>query len=318
MNKVSALLYFLLLLTVYFSSKLVLTVLGFTYPMVFQGWQTLVGFVVFKVLQVGKVIPVASIPLDRAGCISLLPNFLFFTAGIIAGSKALAYIPLYIFLAVSNTLPAAIFFFDNVLFPKKTSEATTSGDYTKLQICGAGIVIVTGIVILVLEPVLQFYTSPYFWLVVHIMCQAGHSLHGRIADARFNSVDRQYYSYIFSLVLLAPASLYLNEAFDALHYKELYQIMFIVGSAVSAVSGVCLHLYTSRLRSDHNFGRVHHLSVAATAVLSMAAFELSHARVASLVCAVVNLLALLVVPTHIAPEEEKIQGANTNAVLEEI
>ena len=144
MNKVSALLYCLLLLTVYFSNKLVLTVLGFTYPMVFQGWQTLVGFVVFKALQVGKVIPVASIPLDRAGCISLLPNFLFFTAGIIAGSKALAYIPLYIFLAVSNILPAGVFFFDNVLFPKKTSEATTAGDSSKLQICAASIVIVTG------------------------------------------------------------------------------------------------------------------------------------------------------------------------------
>ena len=144
MNKVSALLYLLLLLTVYFSNKLVLTVLGFTYPMVFQGWQTLVGFVVFKALQVGKVIPVASIPLDRAGCISLLPNFLFFTAGIIAGSKALAYIPLYTFLAVSNILPAGVFFFDNVLFPKKTPEATTSGGSSKLQICAAAIVVVTG------------------------------------------------------------------------------------------------------------------------------------------------------------------------------
>ena len=150
------------------------------------------------------------------------------------------------------------------------------------------------------------------------MCQAGHSLHGRIADARFNSVDRQYYSYIFSLVVLAPASLYLNEAFEALNYKEMYQIMFIVGSLVSAVSGVCLHLYTSRLRSDHNFGRVHHLSVAASALLSMLAFELSHSHVASIVLAVASLLALLAVPTHIAPEEEKIQGANTNAILEEI
>lgn len=60
--------------------------------------------------------------------------------------------------------------------------------------------------------------------MVHVLCQAGHALHGRIADARFNSVDRQYYSYIFSLVLLAPASLYLNEAFEALHFKELYQV----------------------------------------------------------------------------------------------
>ena len=87
MNKVSALLYFLLLLAVFFSNKFVLTVLGFHYPMVFQGWQTLVGFVIFKALGAAKVVSVASIPLDRAGCISLLPNFLFFAAAIISGSK---------------------------------------------------------------------------------------------------------------------------------------------------------------------------------------------------------------------------------------
>ncbi len=55
MNRLSALLFLLLVLTVYFSNKLVLTVLGFKYPMVFQGWQTLVGFVVFKALSAGKV-----------------------------------------------------------------------------------------------------------------------------------------------------------------------------------------------------------------------------------------------------------------------
>ena len=168
MNKVSALLYFLLLLTVYFSNKLVLTVLGFTYPMVFQGWQTLVGFVVFKALQVGKIIPVASIPLDRAGCISLLPNFLFFTAGIIAGSKALAYIPLYIFLAVSNILPAGVFFFDNVLFPKKTSEGDSSKTSTKLQTCASAIVLVTGTL---LESLTIFFPHKFATSNINFRCR---------------------------------------------------------------------------------------------------------------------------------------------------
>ena len=91
-----------------------------------------------------------------------------------------------------------------------------------------------------------FYTSSYFWLLVHLTCQGCHTLHGRIADVRFNSVDKQYYSYIFSLVILAPASFYLEEAFEALNYKELTRGLFIGGSLAAAVSGVALHLYQSR------------------------------------------------------------------------
>ena len=37
-------------------------------------------------------------------------------------------------------------------------------------------------------------------------------------------MDRQYYSYVFSLVVLLPASLYLEEAFEALNFPELYQV----------------------------------------------------------------------------------------------
>jgi hypothetical protein len=144
MNKLSALLYFLLLLTVFFSNKLVLTVLGFKYPMVFQGWQTLVGFVVFKALSVSKALPVANIPLDKAGFISLLPNFLFFTSSIIAGSKALAEVPLYLFISVSNLLPAGIFVFDNVVFAKRYAEESHNDKATRWQVVGAVFVIVTG------------------------------------------------------------------------------------------------------------------------------------------------------------------------------
>ena len=56
--------------------------------------------------------------------------------------------------------------------------------------------------------------SPKFWLVVHVFCVYCVTLHGRIADARFGAADRLFYSYIFSLEVLAPASLYLEEAFQ--------------------------------------------------------------------------------------------------------
>jgi len=38
-------------------------------------------------------------------------------------------------------------------------------------------------------------------------------------------VDRQLYSYTFSLVVLAPASLYLEEAFEALHFQHRHQVI---------------------------------------------------------------------------------------------
>ena len=65
--------------------------------MVFQGWQTLVGFVVLRLL---SYFPSSSQPtltviaLDKSGFISLLPNFFLFTVSLIAGSKALGMVPI--------------------------------------------------------------------------------------------------------------------------------------------------------------------------------------------------------------------------------
>lgn len=68
----------------------VLSVLNFTYPTIFQGWQTLVGGLLLRVLLSNKCLSVSSTELDKPGFISLLPSFLFFSAGIVASSKALA------------------------------------------------------------------------------------------------------------------------------------------------------------------------------------------------------------------------------------
>ena len=49
MKYLEAIVYVALLASSLFANKYVLSVLGFQYPMVFQGWQTLVGCVTFKV-----------------------------------------------------------------------------------------------------------------------------------------------------------------------------------------------------------------------------------------------------------------------------
>lgn len=73
-----------------YSLQYVLSVLKFTYPTIFQGWQTLVGGILLRVLLSNKCLSVSTTELDKPGFISLLPSFLFFSAGIVASSKALA------------------------------------------------------------------------------------------------------------------------------------------------------------------------------------------------------------------------------------
>ena len=67
-----------------------LSVLKFTYPTVFQGWQTLVCVLILKYLTLKKQLDVAV--LDKSAAISLLPHCLYFLGAIVAGSKALSTI----------------------------------------------------------------------------------------------------------------------------------------------------------------------------------------------------------------------------------
>lgn len=71
-----------------FILQYVLSVLKFTYPTVFQGWQTLVCVLILKYLTLKKQLDVAV--LDKSTAISLLPHCFYFLGAIVAGSKALA------------------------------------------------------------------------------------------------------------------------------------------------------------------------------------------------------------------------------------
>lgn len=71
----------------------VLSVLGFTYPSVYQGWQTLVG--AFILLYLRPSLFMSNEENNRLTCFNffkILPNLLIYVASIVSGSKALSSI----------------------------------------------------------------------------------------------------------------------------------------------------------------------------------------------------------------------------------
>lgn len=78
---------FVYIVSLFFTLQYVLSVLKFTYPTVFQGWQTLVGVLILKFLTMKKRLDVTV--LDKTAAMNLLPHCLYFLGAIVAGSKAL-------------------------------------------------------------------------------------------------------------------------------------------------------------------------------------------------------------------------------------
>ena len=96
---------------------------------------------------------------------------------------------------------------------------------------------------------------------------------------------------VFKFLYVSISSLYLEEAFEALHFQHRRQIRFVIGSLVAALLGVILNVYQARLKEDKiaekqhgtlpkeqhetlfKFGLIHHLGLAFCAILSTLVFE---------------------------------------------
>jgi len=297
MNPVAGLLFACLVCSGLYINKYVLSVLGFKYPTIFQGWQTLAGLIIYKLLTVSCAkANFKLVSIDRPAFISLLPGFLFFTTSLVAGSKALSGVPVPIFISVSNTLPASIYIIDRI-FPGGRPPVTL------LQLAAASITLVTASVLVITKIGLDFSDTAYFWLLVGVICQVTYTLHGRIADARYGSWDRLYYNSVFSVIVLAPASLYLEEAFEALNFHHDRQGLFLAGCVASALIVAAINLHTLRLKQDEYFGALHHLALGVAALLSPVIFA-TDLSVLQWVLVVVNVVAAVPVPSHHVKDDE--------------
>ena len=258
---------------------------------------------VFKVLTYTHKNNFKLVNMDRSAFISLLPGFLFYTTSIVAASKALAGVPLPVFVSVLNTIPASIYVIDRI-FPGGRPPVDI------LQLAGAIVTLASATALILTQVGLEFSDSAYFWLLVAVTCYVAYTLHCRIADARYTSWDRLYYNSIFSVIILTPASLYLEEAFQALNFHHEQQGLFLAGCGTSALLTALSHLYTLRLKQDEYFGPLHHLAMGVTALLSPLLFTTSSLSVIQWVLVVINVIFTVPIPSHHMKddEDEKLMG----------
>ncbi|PSN55260.1 hypothetical protein C0J52_05838 [Blattella germanica] len=277
--------YVFLFVAAIFVNKYVLSVLKFTYPTVFQGWQTLVGVIILKFLSMKKQLDVTV--LDRVTAINLLPHCVYFLGAIVAGSKALASLPIPVFVAVCNLPVACIFLLDYSASPLNPG---------LIQVTAGVISLGTAISIILLDLNLPFADSGYSWLLAHILFLTAQILHARIMNPRYTEVDKLYYSNVFSVVILAPSSFYLEEAFSVLHFQHRRQIRFYVGCLLSGILGILLQLWSARLRSDSRFQRAQTLAKLVACALAVPVFspELS---LSVWGFAAVNLVSSVLIPS---------------------
>ncbi|XP_076061114.1 UDP-N-acetylglucosamine transporter TMEM241-like isoform X2 [Oratosquilla oratoria] len=243
----------------------VLSVLNFIYPTIFQGWQTLVGGILLRILLSHKCLSVSATELDKSGFISLLPSFLFFSAGIVASSKALSKLSVPVFLCLLNTLPASLYLLE-------VAPSFRGGSGGPVALLATLVTIGSAVASVLMDIDMTFSDSPYFWMLVSLACVAVQTLHFKIADARYTEVDRLYFSYIFGVVVLAPASLYLEEAFEVLHFPHASRYDFYAGCLLSGILGLFLNLSTMKVQSQNYFSVVDAITKLVTSVLALSIF----------------------------------------------
>ncbi|XP_037070073.1 transmembrane protein 241-like [Pollicipes pollicipes] len=164
-----------------------------------------------------------------------------------------------------------------------------------VSLVGSGFLLLTAVLIILVDLDMTFKDSPYFWLMAHVVCSTVHTLHGRIADARYSDIDRLYYSYLVSVVVLAPSSLYLEEAFLVLDFPYKSQADFIVGCLVSGISGVLLAIFSIHVQESRPAAGVHGATRILAAIGSVWLFADTHMSLPVAILVGVNMASSLMV-----------------------
>ena len=143
------------------------------------------------------------------------------------------------------------------------------------------------------RPKILFYWSSLLFICILVSCITACKVTKMILFLRSFWISCKFspiYSWSFYVALLCNYSLYLEEAFQALHFKHRQQYDFVIGSLIAALVGVTLNAYQARLKEDKQlesatqneldrakdlfqFGFVHHTSLALCAMLSVAFYK---------------------------------------------
>ncbi|XP_053571844.1 transmembrane protein 241 [Bombina bombina] len=282
----------------YFTNKYVLSVLKFTYPTLFQGWQTLVGGLLLHVCwKLGWVEINSSssliFPSQEEGEELSCSRFIVvgsserfevhfhpqraatsdggesgvLSSGTITPTLLLSLQPIPVFFILHNAAETVVYGVQRVILKEQSS-------YTRslsiiLMLISAGF--------LPLHDA-QFDADGYFWATVHLACVGCYKVFQKSQkSSTLSELDQQYINYVFSVILLAFASHPTGDLLSALEFPFLYFYRFHWGCCASGILGFLLMLTTTKLKSS--LSSAHHaswgfLAKILTAVLSLMFFDI--------------------------------------------
>ncbi|XP_054840881.1 transmembrane protein 241 isoform X3 [Eublepharis macularius] len=173
----------LLYLTSYFTNKYVLSVLKFTYPTLFQGWQTLVGGLLLHIFWKWGWVEISSS--SRTEVISWLPASALFVGIIYSGSRALSRLPIPIFLTLHNAAEVITCGIEKFVQKEQIS---------LLKICRVLILLVAAGCLPFCDP--QFDADGYFWAVTHLLCVGAYKVFHKLwRPSSLSDSEQQYINY---------------------------------------------------------------------------------------------------------------------------
>ncbi|XP_040488590.1 transmembrane protein 241 isoform X7 [Ursus maritimus] len=245
----------------YLTNKYVLSVLKFTYPTLFQGWQTLIGGLL---LHVSWKLGWAEInSSSRSDVSTWLPASVLFVGIIYAGSRALSKLAIPVFLTLHNVaevilcghqkcfqkewsrLPGRRHSFQGSCFRHPFGSANKT---SPAKICSALFLLAAAGCLPFNDP--QFDPGGYFWAVIHLFCVGAYKILQKAQKPNaLSDIDQQYLNYTFSVVLLALASHPTGDLFSVLDFPFLYFYRFHGSCCASGLLGFFLMLSTVKLKS---------------------------------------------------------------------
>ncbi|XP_019942942.2 UDP-N-acetylglucosamine transporter TMEM241 homolog [Paralichthys olivaceus] len=221
----------------YFTNKFVLSVLKFTYPTLFQGWQTFIGFLLL--LLFGKLGWVEMSRITRSAALPWLPASLLFVGNIYAGSRALAHIEIPFFFTLQNSSHVVSYTILKVAHREKMRWMTF------ISIC---LMLLSAINLPLYDP--QFDNSGYLWAVAHLFCVGAYRVFQvHYKPSNLSDLEIQCINYLCSVLLLAAAAHPTGDLMAAMEFPSLQSYTFHCGCCASALLGFLLLLATVKLKT---------------------------------------------------------------------
>ncbi|XP_067291371.1 UDP-N-acetylglucosamine transporter TMEM241 [Pseudorasbora parva] len=233
-----ALIFCTLFIASYFTNKYVLSISKFTFPTIFQGWQTSTGALLLLVTWKLGLVEIKGFSTSAA--FSQLPGSFLFIGNIYAGSKALSLLPIPFFFVLQNVSEVFAFLLVAVTHREKSSLMKL---FSMCMLLGstAGLILYNP----------RFGPSGYTWASVHLFCVGAYKVFQKnTKSSHLSDLEEQFINYVISALLLASLAYSTGDLSGALDFPLLTSYRFQTGCLGSAIFGFCLMLAAVKLKGS--------------------------------------------------------------------